>query len=41
MEFMFTKRDVQSFTVYIQEIDEQFSNSNSESVILCKQLNLN
>ena len=27
---MFIKRDVQSFTVYIRDIDDQFLNSNSE-----------
>ena len=30
---MFIKRDVQSFTVYIQDIDDQFLNSNSELVL--------
>ena len=29
---MFTKRDVHSFTVYIQDIDDQFLNLNSELV---------
>ena len=30
---MFIKRDVQSFTIYIQDIDDQFLNSNSEFVL--------
>ena len=32
IEFMFIKRDVPSFTVYIQDINDQFLNSNSELV---------
>ena len=31
---MFIKRDVQSFTVYIRDIDDQFLNSYSELVLL-------
>ena len=30
---MFIKRDMQSFTVYIWDIDDQFLNSNSELVL--------
>ena len=30
---MFIKHDVQSFTVYIQDIDDQFLNLNSELVL--------
>ena len=30
---MFIKRDVRSFTVYIQDIDDQFMNSTSELVL--------
>ena len=33
MEFMFVKRDVRSFTVYIRDIDDQFLKSNSELVL--------
>ena len=30
---MFIKRDVQSFTVYIRDIDDRFLNLNSELVL--------
>ena len=30
---MFIKRDMQSFTVYIRDIDDQFLNLNSELVL--------
>ena len=33
IEFMFIKRDVQSLTAYIRDIDDQFLNSNSELML--------